>query len=58
MKPKEGDKVRIKSGGGPIMVVGGAIFKKHECVWWDEKTGNFCSGMFYLSQLEVVEENK
>lgn len=57
MKAKEGDVVRIKSGGGPLMTVGCRIGDAHWCSWWDEVLKAFRTDMFYLSQLEVVKRD-
>jgi uncharacterized protein YodC (DUF2158 family) len=55
MNPKQGDVVRIKSGGGPLMTVGCRLGDAHWCTYWDEKTKRFIDQLLYLSQLEVVE---
>lgn len=55
MKAKQGDVVRIKSGGGPTMTVGCQIGDAHWCSWWDERLKMFKTEMFYLSQLEPVD---
>lgn len=57
MKAKEGDVVRIKSGGGPKMTVGCRIGDSHWVSWWDEEKKKFMLDTFYLSQLEPVSEN-
>ena len=53
--PKEGDIVRIKSGGGPIMVVGCRLGDANWCSWWNEELRIFSSSLLYLSQLEAVD---
>jgi uncharacterized protein YodC (DUF2158 family) len=55
MKAKEGDVVRIKSGGGPFMTVGCRIGDAHWVSWWDEEKKTFRVDMFYLSQLEPID---
>lgn len=55
MNAKQGDVVRIKSGGGPLMSVGCRVGDAHWCSWWDEEAKCFRTEMFYLSQLEAVE---
>jgi len=54
MKPQQGDTVRIKSGGGPLMSVGCQIGDAHWMSWWDETLKSFRTEMLYLSQVEVV----
>lgn len=54
MKAKEGDVVRIKSGGGPAMTVGCRIGDAHWCSWWNEEEQRFKTEMFYLSQLTPI----
>jgi uncharacterized protein YodC (DUF2158 family) len=58
MKAKEGDVVRIKSGGGPLMSVGCQVGDAHWVSWWDEEEKRFRVDMFYLSQLEPVNEKQ
>lgn len=53
---KEGDVVRIKSGGGPTMTVGTKFGSGHYCRWWDDQLGMFRSAIIDLSQLEIVEK--
>jgi uncharacterized protein YodC (DUF2158 family) len=55
MNPKQGDLVKIKSGGGPTMTVGCRLGDAHWCTWWDEENKRFKDELLYLSQLEVVE---
>ncbi len=55
MKAQQGDVVRIKSGGGPLMSVGCRVGDAHWCTWWDEGKKMFLTELHYLSQLEVVE---
>lgn len=55
MKAKEGDVVRIKSGGGPLMTVGHQIGDAHWVSWWDEEKKTFRMEVLYLSQLEPVD---
>jgi uncharacterized protein YodC (DUF2158 family) len=56
VKAREGDTVRIKSGGGPVMSVGVCMGDGYWCSWWDEERKAFRNEMMYLSQLYVVEE--
>jgi uncharacterized protein YodC (DUF2158 family) len=56
MKAKEGDVVQIKSGGGPLMVIGCAFGDAHWCDWWDNEKKIFETRIFYLSQLKVIKE--
>jgi uncharacterized protein YodC (DUF2158 family) len=55
MKAKQGDIVRIKSGGGPLMTVGGKIGDAHWLHWWDENTKSFRVEMLYLEELKVIK---
>ena len=56
MKAKEGDVVRIKSGGGPIMTVGCRIGDAHWCQWWDEEMKSFRTAMLYPAELDVITD--
>jgi uncharacterized protein YodC (DUF2158 family) len=58
MKAKEGDVVRLKSGGGPAMTVGCRIGDSHWCSWWDDEKKKFMLDTFYLSQLEPIDDKK
>ena len=58
VKPKEGDTVRIKSGGGPIMSVGCRIGDGNWCSWWDENSESFKTELLYPSQLIVVKDKQ
>ena len=55
-KAQEGDVVKLKSGGGPLMTVGGSIGDGNWCSWWDNKLKIFHTELLYCSQLEVLEE--
>jgi uncharacterized protein YodC (DUF2158 family) len=57
MSAKQGDVVRIKSGGGPLMSVGCRIGDAHWCHWWDEEEKIFKAEVLYLSQLEVIKQD-
>lgn len=55
MKIQEGDVVRIKSGGGPLMVVGCRVGDANWVSWWDEEKRSFKTELLYPSQLEPVK---
>lgn len=54
--PKQGDVVRIKSGGGPLMSVGCRLGDGYWCSWWDDEEKKFRTELFYLSQLEKCDK--
>lgn len=54
---KQGDVVKIKSGGGPLMVVGCRVGDAHWCHWWDEEEKIFKAEVLYLSQLKVIKQD-
>ena len=58
MEFKSGDKVRLVTGYGPIMVVVKREGQRYRCRWWSDKNDRFEQQLFLPEEIEPYQENK